>query len=707
VILSKPSDAGVIKSNVGAESSFSIAMNGKAFRVLSDTIYKDKIGSLVREISCNAYDSHVQAGRPDMPFVIHLPDAMEPYFSVTDYGLGLSEDAVRNIFTTYFSSTKENSNDVIGAFGLGSKTPFAYTDTFTVTSTYNGQTVFYSAYLNDDGVPAIAELGRQQTDNHNGVEIKVPVNRGDFVNFRNAVAEQLRFFTVKPEIKNCPGFEFVTPTTPDTLKVSNLTLNRSYHGIYVIQGQVGYPLANANFAEMAKLTPKAREFLSNIQDIGGTLTVPIGKIEVIASREGISYSKVTIDSLNEYLEKASDQVNDAIADRLATATTDWERACVINTNHFFGKFAKMAMNNFTNNAYHAVYGRIDLQLNKAISCYGNQYFYGDSRRPRITGISIVTPNFSTLFIYKNTTKSYVKRINSYIENLADKPQKVYIVNPSVLHSAADISKALGGAKVIAVSDIPEPPKTVAVRGSRSGYKVPEAYSFDATSSNEYSTRTWNRITDFDPTEYDNIVVVKVERSNVENGSAHIYHMRHITRQGNTIIGIRSKEYDRFMKENPEAVSLSSMVERLDREIDKRFTKKRYTKYVLAKEAVDLLGRIGITEDVVNFARKYDISGTNLMNIIQVKNRLSKFVNHFNKEISAWSDLESYTFNKKFFNTLSTGLNGTVYKKNIQNAMEKISKNLGMIQWKCIYGLGNGWDQHTADYIKHFDKVVDG
>jgi len=89
---------------VGGEvsSSFSIAMNGKAFKVLSDTLYQDKIGSMVREVSCNARDSHVAAGKADVPFEIHLPDNFEPWFSVKDYGLGLSHEDVKNVFTVYF-----------------------------------------------------------------------------------------------------------------------------------------------------------------------------------------------------------------------------------------------------------------------------------------------------------------------------------------------------------------------------------------------------------------------------------------------------------------------------------------------------------------------------------------------------------------------------------------------------------------------------
>ena len=42
------------------------------------------------------------------------------------------------LYTTYFRSTRNNSNDSVGCLGLGSKAPFAYTDSFTVEAYLNG-----------------------------------------------------------------------------------------------------------------------------------------------------------------------------------------------------------------------------------------------------------------------------------------------------------------------------------------------------------------------------------------------------------------------------------------------------------------------------------------------------------------------------------------------------------------------------------------
>jgi len=149
--------------------SFTILFNSKAFRVLSDTLYENKIGAIVREISCNANDAHVQANKADQEFIIHLPDNFEPWFSVRDFGKGLSASDIKNVFTVYFASTKDQSNECTGMLGLGAKTPFSYTDQFTVTSYQNGICTIYSAFITESGVPNIIEMYSSESTEPSGV----------------------------------------------------------------------------------------------------------------------------------------------------------------------------------------------------------------------------------------------------------------------------------------------------------------------------------------------------------------------------------------------------------------------------------------------------------------------------------------------------------------------------------------------------------
>ena len=190
-VLDKP-----IVSNVGEIGEFRIRNSAKAFNILSSGLYANKIRAIIRELSCNAVDSHIAAGKQDTPFDVHLPNQLEPWFSIRDYGTGLNHDQVTNIYTTYFESTKTNSNDFIGALGLGSKSPFSYTDNFTVTAIQNGRKGIYSAFINDVGVPSIALMNEEQVTEPNGVEVKFSVNdRYDFHKFEEELAKKINSVT--------------------------------------------------------------------------------------------------------------------------------------------------------------------------------------------------------------------------------------------------------------------------------------------------------------------------------------------------------------------------------------------------------------------------------------------------------------------------------------------------------------------------------
>ena len=132
------------KSNLLIEGKqFSIDITPHAFQVLSGGMYKDRIGAIIRELSCNAWDSHVEAQNTKQPFDIFIPSKLSPVFYIRDYGTGLTKDEIETIYTCYFKSTKADTNKQLGCFGLGSKTPLSYTDQFSVTSCKDGKKYLY------------------------------------------------------------------------------------------------------------------------------------------------------------------------------------------------------------------------------------------------------------------------------------------------------------------------------------------------------------------------------------------------------------------------------------------------------------------------------------------------------------------------------------------------------------------------------------
>ena len=114
--------------------------SSKSFDIISNRIYSKKNQSIIRELILNGIDASKEAG-VNIPIEIHFPtfvkngEEIDDTFYVQDFGIGMSQDVFENIFCNYFKSTKENNKDLNGGFGLGGKSPFLYTESFTVETT--------------------------------------------------------------------------------------------------------------------------------------------------------------------------------------------------------------------------------------------------------------------------------------------------------------------------------------------------------------------------------------------------------------------------------------------------------------------------------------------------------------------------------------------------------------------------------------------
>jgi DNA topoisomerase VI subunit B len=104
-------------------------------------LYSDKEMAVLREYAANALDATLEAaalGQPFRPIEVTLPSWDKPYLSIKDWGVGLTHDDIRRIYSQYGASTKRDSNDQTGLFGFGSKAGLTYTAAFTVTSVRDG-----------------------------------------------------------------------------------------------------------------------------------------------------------------------------------------------------------------------------------------------------------------------------------------------------------------------------------------------------------------------------------------------------------------------------------------------------------------------------------------------------------------------------------------------------------------------------------------
>jgi hypothetical protein len=319
------------------DTQFRIATNSKLFSILSDSIYTRKIDAVIRELCCNAFDAHVEA-RQSRKFQVTLPSEFNSEFRVRDFGLGLCEEDMQ-MYTTYGESTKSSSNAYIGAFGIGAKSPFAYTGIFNVTSYHDGQARAYSMFV-EDGVPRMTKLGEGPSEEPPGLEVFFPVRPGDIDEFKDKVisicalmAERIEFlqaddrwlakFDLEVNKYKWSIADYLGPgyATCD-LKVD---IDYNYDYLYIIQGNVRYEMHSLEVINMLQYTI-GREYdkmVSRVKAqfcITGFLKVPNGTFVPHPSRERFTFDEITKSTIKSifgkiyryYVEDAVDRVLDGV-----------------------------------------------------------------------------------------------------------------------------------------------------------------------------------------------------------------------------------------------------------------------------------------------------------------------------------------------------------------------------------------------------------
>lgn len=287
-------------NNLGDEiehADFQVAVNGKTFKVLLDDLYSNKIRGVLREPASNAIDAQIEAGNGDQPFDIYLPTTMYPEFRIRDYGTGLSHADMMTLYVKLFESTKDGNDDVTGAFGLGSKIPFAYTDSFQVTSYFNGERRVYTANMGSDGTPGIHHIKelRGPTEEPNGLEVSFAVRVEDFSSFRDELSHLVLAF---PTMPNVIGDDF-QPVTPEWTSEdgSVFAIERRFYGTQfaIKQGCAIYPV-DGYYAWATHLD----------DDYSWTLVidVPIGSVDIAPDREKLQMNDRTKEAVKKAIGDA-------------------------------------------------------------------------------------------------------------------------------------------------------------------------------------------------------------------------------------------------------------------------------------------------------------------------------------------------------------------------------------------------------------------
>lgn len=295
--------------------SFGISDDPAFFHVLSTSLYNNPNLAVVRETICNQWDAHIEAGKTHLPVLITIDE--DNFITFRDYGNGIPSDKIGAIYATYGASTKKANSSVTGGFGLGCKSPFAYTDSFQVTSWNQGKMSIYNvtkSSVETDGKPGVIPIITDIASDDTGLEVKFQLRKEDvneFIGYIESIVYngEIKAILRRPIlVSNSDGTRSVEvrdkmlpvlgmPFEPGSYDMSS-GWHRPYMGnsaVYVRYGNVMYP------AIESPATEEAMEVIQNFMYIIGANRIVVqaapSTLAIAPSRETLSNQKMTDDGI--------------------------------------------------------------------------------------------------------------------------------------------------------------------------------------------------------------------------------------------------------------------------------------------------------------------------------------------------------------------------------------------------------------------------
>lgn len=304
----------------GKKVQMGISQKGVAnLMFLLSNLYNDPELAVIREYTTNALDAHIRVGQT-CPVDIYLPSRDNPLFVVKDYGVGMSFEDIEFIYSQYGESTKADSNDEAGAFGLGAKAALAIATQFSLTSVKDGMKTTALISKTETGINDIDILPSKPTEEGNGTTITIPVPH--VTSFLEKVSEFFKY--------SDPSKVLINGHKPDSVLANATKIDVGIPGVEVhtekntmsyrdpkfrvIMGNVPYSMTVDEVTDSIKRT--GENFDISYVNMSLYIIVGIGDVDLTPSREGLRYTDKTnarIDSiLKAYIKSVRKQAVDEV-----------------------------------------------------------------------------------------------------------------------------------------------------------------------------------------------------------------------------------------------------------------------------------------------------------------------------------------------------------------------------------------------------------
>jgi hypothetical protein len=300
------------------EQTFGFSDVTIVMEILRSKLYSNPIKVLVQEYMSNARDAHREIDN-NQPIEVQLPSHISPQFEVRDFGPGITPKRMSNVFIKYAASTKRDSNKMTGGWGLGSKSGWSYSDTFSVISITNetGENIkrTYSCIIDETRNGKLVKMcDDAKTEEPCGTRIIVPARKENFNQFRDYAVQTGTLWEVKPIIFgqtiNNPSiiseganWKYFERHTVPTDFISNKA--------FVVYDGIPYPLKTETLKNLI-----SDEVMAVLNSSCFGLYFNIGDITISANREEIQYTEKTKNTLatrvNEMVSEIASKFSDTI-----------------------------------------------------------------------------------------------------------------------------------------------------------------------------------------------------------------------------------------------------------------------------------------------------------------------------------------------------------------------------------------------------------
>jgi len=422
-----------IKTNIKnlTEIKFSVDNSESVVPLLIDflsRLYSNPKQTLMFEYVSNAYDSHVAAGKEDTPVEITLPNKFSPYYCVRDFGVSMTHEEVENIFSVALRSTKRDTNATIGGYGVGKLVFAPYCGIMFLTTWRDGFKTIYQCRLKD-GDGGIFPLSRVESDEPQGVEIKIPAHEEDHTYFHHQARYSYSFLKTKPIIKGVQleydlGYESIV----DTDKFSLLIDNNLPKCPIVTIGGIPFTLNTSNI--YSYYDNNERLILINRSNM--ILKFAVGEIDHTPSRDQLEYNDKTISAIKrrieEFIEYSKTKISKDItsceslheARLLLTKLKGSKDATISNIIEYFGNDIK-----WNDQVIDIIFSSI-----KITEDFGGEFkvlnYNYSSDRLETKQVQNIVYDSTFYYVPKNITKQRAsKRIKAHM--IANPPAKKYAI----------------------------------------------------------------------------------------------------------------------------------------------------------------------------------------------------------------------------------------------------------------------------------------